>query len=287
MANRTDAGAKQIHGMNPQFLLEKILRNKIYNTIYWKEKCFALTSETIIDSAVDLKYIGGTYGGNNHPTDFICLILKMLQIQPNNEILNEYLSDDSADYKYLRALAAFYVRLTCKNDLVYRKLEPLYNDYRKLRIRNLDGSYSILHMDEYIEELLSKESLFDVTFPILTKRKILEQNGELESRISLLEADLDLEKDLLELNEVKNYNYDEENLNVNIDVNDEDSSESSDDKSVRKNDNDLSRDDNEISTKKQKVENRTEEEITMESIRNLDPESKEYWLAMRKIVGIK
>lgn len=59
MANRTDSSAKQIHGMNPQFLLETILRNKIYSCFYWKEKCFALTNETIIDAAVEIKYIGG------------------------------------------------------------------------------------------------------------------------------------------------------------------------------------------------------------------------------------
>jgi pre-mRNA-splicing factor 38A len=194
MSNRTDPSAKQIHGMNPQFLLETILRNKIYNTLYWKEKCFALTSETIIDRAIELKYIGGTYGATKYPTDFICLVLKMLQIQPSDEIIDEYLSDDIADYKYLRALTAFYVRLTARSPNVYKKLEPLYNDYRKLRVRYPDGSYSILHMDEFIESLLNSESLFEVTLPALTKRRILEQNGELQPRMSLLEADLDLDE---------------------------------------------------------------------------------------------
>lgn len=141
MANRTDTGAKTIHGMNPQFLLETIIRNKIYNTLYWKEKCFALTSETIIDRAVELQYIGGTYGSNKVPSEFICLVLKLLQIQPDEDIVNEYLN--TGGYKYLTALAAFYVRLTNKPVDVYRKLEPFYSDYRKLRLRSADGSFVV------------------------------------------------------------------------------------------------------------------------------------------------
>ena len=43
MANQTDPFAETIHGSNPQNLIEKITRLKIYNSIYWKEECFALT----------------------------------------------------------------------------------------------------------------------------------------------------------------------------------------------------------------------------------------------------
>ena len=43
MANRTPRDAASIKGHNPQFLVEKITRTRIYETIYWKESCFALT----------------------------------------------------------------------------------------------------------------------------------------------------------------------------------------------------------------------------------------------------
>ena len=33
----------------------KILRMRIYNTRFWKEECFALTAELIVDKAMDLK----------------------------------------------------------------------------------------------------------------------------------------------------------------------------------------------------------------------------------------
>ena len=141
MANRTDTAAKQIKGMNPQYILEGILRTKIYNCMYWKEKCFALSSETIIDNAIEIKYIGGTFGGNKSPTNFICLILKLLQIQPDKEIILEYLNNK--DYKYLTALAAFYIRLTFKPKDIYICLEPLLSDYRKLRFRKSDGNFDV------------------------------------------------------------------------------------------------------------------------------------------------
>jgi len=39
-------------GIGAQFLMEKILRQKIQNDAYWKEYCFALTAETIVDRYV-------------------------------------------------------------------------------------------------------------------------------------------------------------------------------------------------------------------------------------------
>jgi hypothetical protein len=58
------------------------------------------------------------------------------------------------DYKYVRVLGSFYLRLTGRPAEVYQYLEPLYNDYRKVRRRLTSGAYSICHMDELIEELL-------------------------------------------------------------------------------------------------------------------------------------
>ena len=78
-ANVTDAAAVSVHGTNPQNLIEKILRSKIYNHAYWKEHCFGLTAESLVDKAMELEAVGGTFGGILEPTTFICLMLKMLQ----------------------------------------------------------------------------------------------------------------------------------------------------------------------------------------------------------------
>ena len=99
MANRTDPTAIQIHGTNPQNLIEKILRSKIYGDAYWKEHCFALTAETIVDHMMELDHVGGTFGGNVRPTPFVCLILKLLQIQPEKEIIVEFIKNE--EYKWV------------------------------------------------------------------------------------------------------------------------------------------------------------------------------------------
>lgn len=50
-------------------------------------------AESLIDLAIKLQSIGGVYG-NQKPTEFLCLLLKLLQIQPEKEILLEYLQAD-------------------------------------------------------------------------------------------------------------------------------------------------------------------------------------------------
>ena len=89
------------------------------------------------------------------------------------------------DYKYVRMLGAFYLRLVGKPLDVYQYLEaraspasralrlrawhartstltprhaaqPLYNDYRRVRRRAVDGRYTLMHVDQFIEELLTQ-----------------------------------------------------------------------------------------------------------------------------------
>lgn len=138
---------------------------------------------------MELRFIGGVYGGNIKPTPFICLVLKFLQIQPEKDIVVEFIRNE--EFKYVRALGAFYLRLTATAVDCYKYLEPLYNDYRKVRRQNRAGEYEILQMDEFIDELLKEERVCDVILPRLQKRYILEENGELEPKVSLLDDDLD------------------------------------------------------------------------------------------------
>ncbi|KAI4838447.1 pre-mRNA-splicing factor 38A [Plasmodium brasilianum] len=178
MANRTDASAIKIFGSNPQYLISNIIRSKIYESPYWKEKCFALTSESIIDQAVNLKYVGGTYGGNRKPTRFLCLVLKLLQIQPDKDIIYEYIKNE--EFIYLRALGIFYLRLIGKSLEIYKNLEPILFDYRKIRMRSNDGTFQKIYMDVFVDNCLVLNNLFDVDFPTLTKRQVLEENNLLE-----------------------------------------------------------------------------------------------------------
>lgn len=47
MANATDVSAAHVHGTDPQYLIEKITRAKIYDAPYWKERCFGASAATL------------------------------------------------------------------------------------------------------------------------------------------------------------------------------------------------------------------------------------------------
>lgn len=123
------------------------------------------------------RFLGGVYGGNVKPTPFLCLILKMLQIQPEKDIIVEFIKNE--EFKYVRALGALYMRLTGSSLDCYKYLEPLFNDNRKLRIQNKQGVFELIHMDEFIDILLRDERCCDVILPRIQKRYVLEENNEL------------------------------------------------------------------------------------------------------------
>uniref|UniRef100_A0A7E4W2A2 Pre-mRNA-splicing factor 38 n=1 Tax=Panagrellus redivivus TaxID=6233 RepID=A0A7E4W2A2_PANRE len=188
MANRTQKEAV-VRGRNPQNLIEKIIKARIYESLYWKEECFGLSADVVVDKGIDLRYIGGVYGGNFKATPFLCLTLKLLQLQPEKAIIIEYIRQDT--FKYCRALGAFYIRLTFPPVEIYKYLEPLYNDYRKLRFMNKEGRFSLIHMDEYIDNLLRQEHYLDIKLPKIPTRQNLEEIDQLELYESALDKDLE------------------------------------------------------------------------------------------------
>jgi len=185
MSNKTDSSALQVHGTNPQHLISTSLRYKIYNVNYWLEECGELDPLTIIDKAMELKFIGIEIGSLKKPTEFVCLLLKLLQIQPSLRVILLYLQQEQN--KYLRVLAAFYLRLVGKPYEVYKSLEPLYADYRKVRILDSYGDGVVLTtIDEIIHNLLTTNYAYSLQLPSLTKRWQLELDGVLRPRQSWL-----------------------------------------------------------------------------------------------------
>lgn len=189
MANRTVKDAQTIHMTNPQYLVEKIIRTRIYESRYWKEECFGLNAELLVDKACELKCIGGVYGGNTKPTAFLCLVLKMLQIQPEIDIVLEFINQEH--FKYARALGAFYLRITGDSLQVYKYLEPLFNDNRKLRRVDNMGLCTPIYMDEFIDELFREERACNIMLPRIIKRSLHEDLDELKPRISALDEELE------------------------------------------------------------------------------------------------
>lgn len=83
MANTTVRGAEAIHGQNPQvrlngyvseqlliltqqYLVETVIRNRIYESPYWKEHCFALTGQRRASSRARLVSDAYLFSGVAH-----------------------------------------------------------------------------------------------------------------------------------------------------------------------------------------------------------------------------
>ncbi len=185
-------GVSKIHGVNPVLLIEKILRERILYSLYWQQPCVTLNLMTLLDEVVFNVKLIGTYSdaGKVRPTRFICIILRLLQIQPTFDIIAYLLQQN--DFKYLQAIAALYVRITMNSIDIYKNLEPLLSNYCRLRIYESGKSY-IIHMDEYIDNLLTGSSFCDLTFPRIIRRDQLEETGKLDERLSSIRDDFEKE----------------------------------------------------------------------------------------------
>lgn len=182
--NRTVKGAKNVHGKDPQLLIEKITRERIFESIYWKENCFGLDTEGLMVLAAKLDHVGGTFS-NQKPTPFLCLTLRLLQLQPEEDVLLEFISQE--DFKYLRVLGLFYWRLVATPATrVYQVLEAYLRDRRKIRVRHTDGTYDLTHVDEIVDRLLRDDRVFCVILPRLQSRMQLEELEELALREPLI-----------------------------------------------------------------------------------------------------
>ena len=95
-----------------------------------------------------------------------------------------------SSHRYLRALGAFYVRLTFDPPEVYKTLEPLLADYRKLRRRVRTG-YTLTYIDQFVDELLVKDRVCATSLWKLPSRQQLEDLDLLDERISPLAGELD------------------------------------------------------------------------------------------------
>ncbi|RMZ68001.1 hypothetical protein GMOD_00004113 [Pyrenophora seminiperda CCB06] len=227
---------KLIRGQNPALLFEKGVRERITESYYWKEQCFGLNAATLCDRAAELKFIGGTTGINGKPTPFLCLAFKMLQLVPENDIILEYLNfrddDDEEEeqedsgikaenghmsdsestaakktldlnakgklgnFKYLRCLAAFYIRLAWEPVEIYTTLEPLLTDYRKIK-RRLKDAFTLTHVDQFIDDLLTKDRICATSLWKLPSRANLEDLDMLEPRESPLGDEIEaLDEDM-------------------------------------------------------------------------------------------
>ncbi len=231
---------------------------------------------------------------SNQPTDFICLFIKLLQLNPSEEIIDEYLSDP--DLKYLRALTALFIRFAYPPVKIYTKLEKLYCDYKKLVILKSKG-YAIIHMDEYIDSLLNEEHIFEISLPKIPKRNVLEENGELKPYVSVLENELNVDKNKKEdKSESESETEEEKDIDIfkNIKIPDNFFKNKKRKRSPDKKEKEIFKNKDKIDKKTENAKfinkdiklNDKNEEANKIKLPDLDPESDEYWLELRKRIGI-
>ena len=177
MANiKTPKSVLAVHGLDPQLLIEKIIRERIYECRFYRDNCDTLDFDRILTVATTLNHIGGTYS-NTKPVPFICILLKLLQIQPSLESIDRLLHDEN---KYVVALGLLYIRLVRDSKSCYSIIENYLFDYKKLRYRQLDGTFTLMFFDEFADNLLKSERFCGIILPRMIKRKLLEEKGELE-----------------------------------------------------------------------------------------------------------
>lgn len=99
---------------------------------------------------------------------FLCLTLKMLQLKQEKEIIVEFIKNNE-DFKYVYMLGKLYMRLIGTALFCYNYLEPLYNDYRKFKSQNDNRELELMHIDEFVDELLNSERVYDVILSHLQK----------------------------------------------------------------------------------------------------------------------
>jgi pre-mRNA-splicing factor 38A len=188
----TDKSFVRSNGSDPQSVLPHIVRDRVYSCRYWKEYCFGLDAESILDKVRDIDAIAFCVGANNSPSVFLCLLTKLLQISPDHEIVTAYLTHSAGnpvndsqlqlrDLRYLRALVATYVRLVGSAVTTYRLLEPLLLDYRKVVLVSPDLRSQLLSIDEWIMMLLNDadRSVCGLILPLIASRSQLVAEGVL------------------------------------------------------------------------------------------------------------
>ena len=155
-------------------------------------------------------------------------------------------------------------------------------------------------MDEYIDSLLNDEHIFEISLPKIPKRTILEENGSLKPYVSVLENELNVDKNKKEdKSEIESETEEEKDIDIfkNIKIPDNFFKNKK-----RKRSPDKKEKEKEFFKNKDKIDKKTEnekfinkdinkdndknEEANKIKLPDLDPESDEYWLELRKRIGI-
>lgn len=143
-------------GVNSTELAEKIVRERVFDSLFWKLHCFNVNAATILDRCVEIRCVGA-FESTGRPFPFVCLLVKLIQILPPRDIIEFYINQQ--EFKYLKVLALVYARIVYKESAI---LQPHLQDYRKLILFE-NGSWVLTHVDEVVDRLLHDNMFIGLT----------------------------------------------------------------------------------------------------------------------------
>ncbi|EGV61394.1 hypothetical protein PSN45_000067 [Yamadazyma tenuis] len=170
-------------------ILETIVRNRIKDSLFYKQHLYLTNEQTILQVIVDnVKYVGGL-DSSNRPSPFLCCLLRLLEIGPSAAVVGLYLKQP--EFKYLTILTLIYIRLTQPPTEVYQVLDTYRSNYTKVRVllsspEMVDGvpvNYGIIHIDEFVDELERSDRVVGVVMPRLESRRRLVARGMIPDRV--------------------------------------------------------------------------------------------------------
>lgn len=172
-------------------LVEPIVRYRIQDSLFYKQYLYLTNELTFIEVVVQqVHFIGGT-DSVGRPTPFLCCLLRMLELEPLQDIVDLYLTQNGFnEFKYLTALGLIYQRMVTLSEKWYLLFDETIIDYRKLRVKfksptltdGLPLHYGLMNMDEWVDMLNVQERVVDLIMPKLIPRRRLVDEGILIPR---------------------------------------------------------------------------------------------------------
>lgn len=159
---------KHHNGVNSTLLIEKIIRERVFDSLYWKQYCFNINAASLMDRAIEIGCVGNQETGGR-PFPFMCLLVKLIQLMPDRSIVEFYVEQER--FKYLKMLGLVYIRLVYKDK---GRLQKELNDYRKVRVFE-NGGFKLSHVDEIVDRLINDDMFIGLNLPYM------KDEGESES----------------------------------------------------------------------------------------------------------
>jgi pre-mRNA-splicing factor 38A len=157
---------------HPESRIEKIVRSRVAASTYWAQYCYGLNAATLVSRAVGLDVAGGLYSTAQKPTPFLCLLVKLCQLAPDIELIQEYL--DQTAFPEMKCLGAAYIRIAAPPVHMVDVLLPLLDDYTPVRYVE-NNEYSMITVDQFVDRLLTDTACCDIVMPQLPKQLHLEE----------------------------------------------------------------------------------------------------------------